>query len=191
MTTFYICRHGQTENNKNGRLSGQIDTPLTEEGMQNAFSSAAKLSGITFDLIVSSDLGRAFITAYLIARKLGYSDEIKRFQELREVSYGSLSNILVSEVFARHIDLDKDDHEGESLAQMQTRVVACFNEIAAANQGKTILLVSHIGTINALYASFTGQDIVAVDSARGNAHDFVGKITAEDGKIVSFDEITA
>ncbi len=42
MTMFYICRHGETENNKNRLLSGWIDTPLTEEGVQNALSANVK-----------------------------------------------------------------------------------------------------------------------------------------------------
>src|SRR4051812_48009737 len=92
MTTFYICRHGQTENNKNRRLSGWIDTPLTNEGVANAQASAAKLRVIHLDTIISSDLGRAFTTAYIIARELGFAGEIERTAGLREVNYGELAN---------------------------------------------------------------------------------------------------
>ena len=97
MTTFYICRHGQTENNKNKRLSGWIDTPLTADGIKNAATSAEKLRSIKFDKIISSDLGRAFITAYLISRKLGYTSTIELSKELREVNYGDLANLPYSE----------------------------------------------------------------------------------------------
>lgn len=93
MTSFYICRHGQSENNKHGRLSGWIDTPLTEEGVRNAASSAAKLNGTKIDKIVSSDLGRAFVTAYIISRKLNYSNEIELNKGLREINYGELGNM--------------------------------------------------------------------------------------------------
>src|SRR6266545_7227401 len=92
MTTFYICRHGETENNKKKRLSGWIDTPLTEEGIKNASSSADKLRSIAFDKIISSDLGRAFVTAYLISRSLGYTSAIELHKDLREVNYGELAN---------------------------------------------------------------------------------------------------
>lgn len=92
MTTFYICRHGETENNKRKRLMGWTDTPLTEEGKLNAKSSASKLKAIHIDQIVSGDLGRAFATAYIISRQLGYSSDIEMSAGLREMNYGDLAN---------------------------------------------------------------------------------------------------
>jgi broad specificity phosphatase PhoE len=34
MNKFYLVRHGETENNRAKRLSGWIDTPLTDTGLQ-------------------------------------------------------------------------------------------------------------------------------------------------------------
>ena len=34
LNAFYIVRHGETENNRAKRLSGWIDTPLTDTGLQ-------------------------------------------------------------------------------------------------------------------------------------------------------------
>ncbi len=190
MTTFYICRHGETENNKNGRFSGWIDTSLTDEGVKNATSSAAKLQGISFDKIISSDLGRTFITAYLIARKLGYSSEIERLKDLREVNYGDIANM----PYSSYPELSPEENanyappNGESLAQMQKRVMACINGISSSNPDKTILLVAHDGTINAVNASFTDQSIGIVDATH-NAHDSVAEFTVDNGSITSFTEI--
>jgi broad specificity phosphatase PhoE len=193
MTIFYICRHGQTENNKNGRLSGWIDTPLTAEGARDAASSAAKLGGARLDKIVSSDMGRAFITAYLIARSLGYSSEIERRKGLRDVNYGDLANMPI----AAYPELSAPENTnyvpgaGESLAQMQQRVMTCVQDISSDNPGKTILLVCHDGTINAVRASFARLDIGVVDSTSENAHDFVAKFVYDNGRVVSFDEIAS
>lgn len=89
MTTFYICRHGQTENNKNHRFSGWLDSPLTEQGVRDAEAAAMKLSGIQFDKIVASDLGRATSTANIIVRANKYrkkieleSGEVRSFAEV-------------------------------------------------------------------------------------------------------------
>ncbi|PWK46358.1 histidine phosphatase family protein, partial [Pleionea mediterranea] len=34
MTTFYLARHGETEWNRIKRLQGRLDSPLTEQGIQ-------------------------------------------------------------------------------------------------------------------------------------------------------------
>lgn len=191
MTTFYICRHGQTENNKNQRLSGWIDTPLTPEGIINASSSAKKLRGIEFDKIISSDLGRAFITAYLVARDLGYSHEIESNLNLREVNYGDLANMPYSaypEVTAKE-NTNFIAPNGESLAQMRQRVMTYIDGLGQTNAENTILLVAHDGTINAVIASFTNEDIGVVDSRGANAHDCVAKFIYDDGRIISFDKL--
>lgn len=190
MTTFYICRHGQTENNLHERLSGWIDTPLTINGIKNAKSAARKLHGITFDTIISSDLGRAFYTAYIIAREFKFTDEIKQYSGLREVNYGDKSNMRIADVIAKYPDMDYNNPGGETLAEMQQRVLACINEIGKENPGKTILVAAHDGTINAIYSSFINEDCAIVGSTRTNAHDFVGRFTHQDGKITLFEELT-
>jgi len=192
MTTFYICRHGETENNKNQRFSGWVDTPLTDIGVQNALSSATKLAQVHLDKIVSSDLGRAFITAYIISRQINFAAEIERAQALREVNYGDFAHQPHS-VYPEVTPAENTDFaspNGESLAQMQQRVMACIRQLAADNPGKTILLVAHDGTINAVKASFTGEAMGIVDLTH-SAHDFVGRFTVEDDKIVSFEEMGA
>lgn len=197
MTTFYICRHGETENNKHMRLSGWIDTPLTNRGVKNALTTAKKLHGIQFDMIIASDLGRAFITAYIISRKLGYSADIEQFMELREINYGDLANTPYTGPQAAYPILSAAENtnyippNGESLAQMQQRVLACIKRISRANSDKTILIAAHDGTINAVHASFLNQDIGLVDAASANAHDFVAKFVCNNDKITSFEEVTA
>jgi broad specificity phosphatase PhoE len=187
MTTFYICRHGETENNKNRRLSGWIDTALTEQGALNAKSSAAKLKGVAIDKMYSSDMGRAFITAYLIEKELGLNLNIERLKDLREVNYGDLANLPYSE----YPDLTPEENtnyippNGESLAQMQTRVLGCIKHISDENPGKTVLIVGHDGTINAIHASLTGESMGQADQTH-NPHDFIAKFLYNEGKISQF-----
>ena len=190
MTTFYICRHGVTENNKSQRFSGWIDSPLTEEGVQNALSAASKLNGIHFDRIISSDMGRAFISAYIITRQLGISLEIERSSGLREMNYGDFANrpyseypTMTLEENAVYVPLN-----GESLVQMQQRILACVKELAETSDNKTVLLVAHDGTINSIRASLTGEDMGTADTVH-NPHDFVAKFEYYNGKVMSFSEV--
>lgn len=196
MTTYYFCRHGQTENNKNKRLSGWHDTPLTEIGLQEAAMHARKLQGLSFDKIMSSDLGRAFTTAYIISRAVGYNNEIERRPELREANYGDLTGWPYLGDAAGYPDLTPEENtnyippNGESQAQMQDRVLACIEQTSAANPDKTILIVAHSGTYNALLSSFSGKPIGVVDAEFNDTHDVITKIIFDDGKIVSFDTLS-
>lgn len=192
MTNFYICRHGQTENNKNQRLSGWIDTPLTGEGVENAKASAEKLRGLKIDKIVSSDLGRAFVTSYLIARELGITTEIERTASLREVNYGELANLSYARATAEAYPLNTVDYippGGESLGQMQQRVLEGVETISSANPDKTVLLVAHHGTVNAIYAAFAKLDIGYVDGNNPTPHDFVGNFKFQDGSITDYQKL--
>lgn len=73
MNTFYLIRHGKTLNNEAGRLSGWVDTPLTPNGLELTQKAIKKLTGVNLDYIYSSDLGRAFITAYVAGQALAPS----------------------------------------------------------------------------------------------------------------------
>jgi len=189
MTVFYICRHGETENNKAKRFSGWIDTPLTEVGIKDADSSANKLRSVNLDKIVSSDMGRAFTTAYIISRKLDYSGEIERLAGLREVNYGDYAN-QPHDIYPQLTPIENAEFvspNGESLVQMQARVLACLDDLAVKYEGKTVIVVAHDGNINAIRASFTKENIGVADGIH-NAHDFVARFEYQNGKITAFTE---
>jgi broad specificity phosphatase PhoE len=196
MNTFYLTRHGQTTNNKSKTFSGWVDTPLTEQGILDAHAAATKLSGVNFDVIISSDLGRAFVTAYIISRKIGYTDEILRSNRLREVNYGDIGNVSIVKAQAIYPGLDTDTNfvapNGESLGQMQQRVLKFISELEEQYTDKTILLVAHGGVIDAVKANFLDEDIGHYMTTQGitNSHDYVAKFKVLDGRVVSHEEIT-
>ena len=63
---LYIMRHGETAWNVEGRLQGQTDTELNENGVRLAKVTAEGLKNIPFDLGISSPLRRAKHTAELV-----------------------------------------------------------------------------------------------------------------------------
>ena len=63
---IYIIRHGQTEWNKSGRLQGQTDIALNENGKELAVKVGYALKEISFDRVISSPLARAVETAQLV-----------------------------------------------------------------------------------------------------------------------------
>jgi len=149
MNIFYIARHGETENNRAKRLSGWVDTPLTDTGLQPTDAVIAKLTNLNIDEMYSSDLGRAFITAYVIARGLNFTKEIRRLSGLREVNYGDAANMFRAEAFKLYPSLDRDTHftppNGESLEHMQRRVFETIDQLNNSHTDANILLVCHSG----------------------------------------------
>lgn len=193
MNTFYIARHGETENNRAKRLSGWIDTALTEKGLEPTQAALEKLKTLPkIDAIYASDMGRAFITAYVIARGLNFTDEITRKPGLREVNYGDAANMLSAEAYKLYPQLDRDTHytppNGESLDHMQKRVFQTIAEIDMQHQGATLLIVAHSGVMAALNAGHQGIDFGQHNISEAYPHDYVGGFTYENGEITSFQE---
>jgi broad specificity phosphatase PhoE len=193
MNTFYIARHGETENNKARRLSGWIDTPLTDNALEATDRAAAKLRGISIDAMYSSDVGRAFITAYVMARHLGFTDEIIRLPGLREVNYGDAANMYSAEAYKLYPQLDRDTHytppNGESLEHMQKRVLATIAELNGRHTDASILIVAHSGVMAALNASLLGVDFGEHNISEAYPHDYVARFTFDGGAVSSFESL--
>ena len=71
MTTLHLVRHGETEWNRDGRIQGWADTPLSERGHEQARELAATLGERSIGAIYSSDLRRAYETAEPLAQRVG------------------------------------------------------------------------------------------------------------------------
>ncbi len=191
--TFYIVRHGETENNRAKRLSGWIDTALTEDGLKPTEKVIAKLSKLHIDEIYSSDMGRAFITAYTLARGLGFTKEIKRLPGLREVNYGDAANMPSATAYEAYPGLDSDTHytppNGESLDHMQKRIFQTVDELNRLHTDAVIVLVCHSGAMAALRAGHIGQDFGEHNISEAYPHDYVGKFTFGNGAVTSFESV--
>ncbi len=62
ITYFGLLRHAETEWNREKRIQGQQDAPLTSHGRQQAESWGRALERYQLDYLLSSDLGRAAFT---------------------------------------------------------------------------------------------------------------------------------
>jgi len=154
MTRVIVVRHGQTEWNVEARIQGQGDSRLTAEGRAQARAIAARLAAQPFDVLVSSDLGRAAATARAIAERCG--KPIVLDARLRERHFGVGEGMTYDEVdraypgaFARIRNVDPDFviPGGESRRQFHARVVSAMDSIAKAHDGRTIVVVTHGGVL--------------------------------------------
>ncbi|MES2586256.1 MAG: histidine phosphatase family protein [Pseudomonadota bacterium] len=162
MTTTELCliRHGETSWNAERRLQGHTDIPLNARGMLQARQMAQALKDIklTFDVLYTSDLKRAADTANAVVELFGVDAQID--SELRERNFGALQGLSISEaplkrpdIWQAHItrDLEHDLEGGESIRQFALRVQNALDKIQARHAGKTILIVSHGGTLDMMH----------------------------------------
>jgi len=102
---IYLVRHGQTEFNRERRLQGHVDSPLTELGMRQAAAVGVLLRELTAGepgwRIVTSPLGRARRTAEIVAEALGVA-EVEEDRRLIELSWGAWDGRLRAELEAEH-----------------------------------------------------------------------------------------
>lgn len=177
--TIYIARHGETEWNVEHRFQGQMDSPLTTNGLKQAEGLAKELRNFHFDAIFSSDLLRAKRTAEIVALERDLA--VTTTQILREQSYGSLEGRLIgeakaelSEIFEEYDKLPDDEKyrysfvEGmESDEMIASRMITYTREIAIACSGKQILLVCHGSIMSAflVHIGFGKQDKVRIANA--------------------------
>lgn len=166
--TLCLVRHGETDWNVAHRIQGQIDTPLNTHGIEQAQLAARYLKGTHLDAAYSSDLARARVTADAILADRGVA--MQTDERLRERRYGIFQSLLYSEAEARHPELyaryrsrhpDCDIEGGESLQQLQDRVVACLCQIAREHLGQTVLVVTHGGVLDIAYRMVTGLSLTA------------------------------
>lgn len=158
MTRFIVVRHGQTRWNVEKRVQGQEDSPLTEEGLAQAEAIAKRLAREHFDVLVSSDLGRAVQTAQPIARLCGLP--IVKDARLRERSFGEGEGMHYDEIdrrwpdaFSRVRESDPDAviPGGETRRQFHDHVHHAFEALVREYEGKRVAVVAHGGVLAALY----------------------------------------
>jgi probable phosphoglycerate mutase len=81
---LWLVRHGETEWSASGRHTSRTDVALTERGAEKAVRVGHRLTGITFDRVLTSPLTRARETC----RLAGFGDRAEVVDDLREWDYG-------------------------------------------------------------------------------------------------------
>ncbi len=157
-THLIAIRHGETEWNGQGRFQGHLNSMLNKAGLAQAEALGEYLAREHFDLLLSSDLGRALQTAQAIATRTGH--EIVVEPRLRERRMGIFQGLTPAEVQARYPedyarfrtrDPDYVIPDGESTRQFFERSVACFSDLAGRHAGLILAAVTHGGVLAMLY----------------------------------------
>ncbi|MEW6259969.1 MAG: histidine phosphatase family protein [Thermodesulfobacteriota bacterium] len=155
---FGILRHARTVWNASGKIQGQQDSPLTEDGRQDAERWARLLARWKWDRLLASDLGRALETAHRIASIIGLP--IDSDARLREMDWGVWTGLTMAEIRAHFPmiwekassgDWTFSPPQGERYLDVHRRASAALRDAADRYPRQRILVVCHEGTLKCLY----------------------------------------
>ncbi|TXK81392.1 histidine phosphatase family protein [Paenibacillus sp. N3.4] len=147
MTTIGFIRHGSTEWNRLGKLQGQLDTDLTEEGREQARLLGMRLAKEDWAGIISSDLTRAKETAQIVSELSGIPF-LHTDRRLRERKYGLVEGTTAAEREERWgADWKLQELGQESDGDLWKRWSELEGELIQNYPTSKILLISHGGFI--------------------------------------------
>lgn len=167
---IFIVRHGETEFNRQHIVQGSgVDSSLNETGINQAAAFHDAYKNIGFELVFTSALKRTVETAqnFLDMQIPHIADadineiswgiyEGKSVIDGMKEAYKSLMTNWASENYDERIE------EGESAAEMATRLQRFLNRLKARSEEK-ILVVMHGRTIRCLMCLIDGKPIKHMD----------------------------
>jgi probable phosphoglycerate mutase len=152
---LWLVRHGETEWSRDGKHTSTTDLDLTENGVEVARTLGDRLEGTTFDLVLTSPMGRARRTAELA----GFGDAHVE-EDLVEWAYGDYEGITTAEIRETVPDWTVWTHPtpgGETAEQVTKRLDRVMAKVRA-NGGK-VLVFGHGHSLRALTARWIEQPV--------------------------------
>lgn len=169
---LYIVRHGQTEWNVLEKFQGQLNSPLTPEGIEKVKETAKELKNVNFEAGYTSQMGRTIATAEIILENNKYEQEktsdqklkLQKLPELNEIHFGEWQGLTFKETFVKY---PKEAHnyfydvknynakniKGEELKDGLERFLKGLEKIREEQKSGNILIVTH-GTVLELFFNY-------------------------------------
>jgi probable phosphomutase (TIGR03848 family) len=162
VTRVLLIRHGLNDFVTTKKLAGR--TPgvhLNEKGQAQAQAVADRLAGMSLAAVYSSPLERTLETAEPIAA--GHGLPVVPMDGLAETNCGDWTGQAIEELSKvdlwRQIQVQPSGVRfpgGESMAEIQARMVAALDALVAQHAGQTIVVVSHSDPIKLVLAHYIG-----------------------------------
>ncbi|RDY22778.1 histidine phosphatase family protein [Romboutsia maritimum] len=157
MVKLILVRHALTNDNQSNRLSGHIDSLISEKGKIQIEKITEFLKDIHIDRIYTTTSKRTKDTVKKLAQLK--SLEIIENEFLKEISFGDFEGKTFDEIKVEYPNefqkIINEGYEykypnGESLIDSYQRVVKEIDKIILDNKDSTVLICSHGGTIRNL-----------------------------------------
>ncbi len=167
-TRLYIIRHGQVVDHHEFRYNGHYDVDITAEGVSQMFRLADMLKAETHPItaIYSSDLTRAVKGADIISKSLGLKP--KKLEALRELHLGRWEGLTRQEAGEKYpeeagftfMDLAHGKlKDGESLKDLEDRVLPAIDNIVDMHKGSSVCLILHGGVNRVILCEALGLPV--------------------------------
>ena len=163
-TRFALIRHAQTVWNREKKIQGHSDSPLTADGEKQASGWGQILSQFAWDRMLASDAGRAQATAEIINAILKVPLTID--SRLKEQNWGQWEGMTVRQIEAEARQ-ELDDQVtagwdfcppgGESRRSVRQRSQTILAEAAERYPGQNLLVVTHEGIVKSLIYHLCGR----------------------------------
>ena len=148
MVKLVLIRPGSTDYNKQGRIQGTLDVPLSAEGSAEVDAALAELEALDMGTIYFAPCQAAEETANRIADSAGL--KVKKAEQLCNLDHGLWQGMLVDEVKRKHPKIYKQwqDHpdsicppEGETVSSARARIQTGINKLLKRHKKGVIGLV--------------------------------------------------
>ncbi len=171
-TRFGLVRHAQTMWNREKRIQGHSDSPLTADGESQATRWGELLKQFPWDRILASDTGRALTTAERINAFLKVPMETD--PRLREQDWGQWVGKTIPQIQTAAAQvLDEQINAGwnfcppggESRNSVRKRSQKALIEAADRYPGDNLLVVTHEGVVKGLIYHLCGRKFLPGEPA--------------------------
>ncbi len=137
--TYFV--HGTTNDNENDISSGWSDVELSELGIKQSVELESKTEDMHFDVVFTSDLGRALNSAKIT---WGGKYAIITDPRLRECNYGDFNGVSSNIVEPmQEENIETKFPNGESYKDVEARIKDFLNFLKTNYDGKSIAIVAH------------------------------------------------
>ncbi|MDR0987423.1 MAG: histidine phosphatase family protein [Ruminococcus sp.] len=166
MVKLYIVRHCQATGNVLRQFQGRTDTDITDEGKAQLRLLTERFRDIPVDIICSSDLQRAMLTAAAI--NTHHRKGILPTSLLREIDAGEWEGKDIRtfpDIYPNESELWENAPDrfiapgGEAMTEVYGRAEAVLRQIVSICEGKTAVIVSHGCTIRNIVCHIKYGDI--------------------------------
>jgi probable phosphoglycerate mutase len=176
-TRLVLVRHAETEERARGLCVGRLDVPLGKPGRRQAEQLSTALAEPPLAAVYTSPLARARDTAGPIAAAHGLEPVV--VPQFVELDFGELEGLPFEQIEAERPALFRGWMEtpdevrfpgGESLADLQARVLPVVAALRARHDGGEVGLVAHAGVLRVVLADalgLAGSAVFRLDQSPG------------------------
>ncbi|MBA7666788.1 Phosphoserine phosphatase 1 [subsurface metagenome] len=162
MAKILLVRHAQTKLHQADRFWGSTDIALSDIGIRQSEQLRDRLAEEKISAVYTSTLSRARTTADIIVAKRKINTTAS--DELNECNFGYIEGMTFDEIQRLYPELAAELLDwktvafpgGESLEDLDKRVLSFMDRLTGHKEKETVLIVSHGGPLRLLICHLLG-----------------------------------